>query len=257
MAVILLIMTLLIFAALGYWRGGMRVGLAVLPLLIASILLWLLLLPVLEITTYFHLGLAWPPLVIGLVGLAAGYITRFLLKRRLGDEIALGDRISGMALGLVIGLVVFELGLLYTTARALSNQPTGVSDSRLALAERLNNGFVRFIPGVGAGSDALTNLTRIASAPEDVRHQALDDLGLSHLIELDAVQTLVNDPATYADIEDASRGSLGALWRLQKNELVLALADDDEFMEAVSRLSLGEIAAAVDGAQHEVDSSDP
>ncbi len=256
MAYLFLLIAVVGLGAVGWWRGFLRVGTALLPLLCASLLLWLFGGLLYRVDALRGMGLLWPGTILLFLGLAAGYTARYFLKRRFETEIALWDRISGSVLGVLLGLMVTWLGLVYFNVRAAS-QHKPMSETSAGMARALNDGFVRWIPGIGAGSMAMTSMMEIASADEEVRQRAVELLDIDDLADSPAIGRMMDDPATSADIEAASRGSVGALYRLQKNPLVLGLADDEEFMTAVRRLTLDEMVRAVRQAEEETHGQDP
>src|SRR5690606_25098543 len=103
----------------------------------------------------------------------------------------------------------------------------------------------------------MMGLTEIAMVDESVRERAARELGVDHLAQDPYVQAVVNDPATYADLEAAAAGNLAALWRLQKNPLVLEMARSPSVSEAVGRLSLEDVREAVRKARAESEAAAP
>ena len=242
----LVIMFLLIvgFAGLGFWRGGMRLGLALLPLLLASILFWLLGGLFYRLDFLVNLGLMWPGTILFTLGLLAGYTLRFYVDRKLPKERNTADRIVGSVVGVLIALVISWLGLVYFNVKAASDDRP-VSATNVGMARALNGAVVRWIPGIGAGADSLTNAMDIAMADEEVRRRAVEDLDLANLRDVPEVTALLEDDATAADIDAAAQGSITALFRLQKNPLVIALFDSEQIQEVLKRLSLDDISEAV------------
>lgn len=236
----------------GWWRGGRRLGLALGPLLIASILLWLFSPVMLKIPFFRNMGLMWPffwPLIIGL---AIGYGLQLHLRKRLPDEPTQGDRVGGVALGGFVGVVATWLGTVLLTVMAAQN-PGADPGIAADVARGLNSGVVRWVPGIGAGSQATMALIEVATANDDVRNEAIDILGIRGLVDNDTLQRLANDPDTHADLEAASQMNFAALYRLQKNPLVLALADDKEFTDAMDRINPKTLLAAIDEAQRTIE----
>lgn len=238
--------------AYGWWRGGMRFGLALGPLLIASILLWLFSPVMLQIGFFRNMGLMWPffwPLIFGL---GIGYGLQFALKKKLPEEPSRNDRIGGVALGGFVGIIATWLGTVLLTV--LAAQKPGTDPGVAAdIARGLNSGVVRWVPGVGAGSQATMALIEVATADDEVREVAIDILGIRDLADNATLQTLANDPDTHADLEAASSMNFAALYRLQKNPLVLALADDKEFTDAMARINPKTLLSAIEEARQTVE----
>ena len=72
MAYIIFFLVAVAFGGHGYWLGAKRFGLVLLPLLIASILLWLLGPWFYRIDALRNAGLVWPGLILSLTGLIGG-----------------------------------------------------------------------------------------------------------------------------------------------------------------------------------------
>jgi len=230
--------------ALGWWKGGARIGLALAPLLICSIFLWIAGSIAYEIDMMRNLGLVWPAVFLIVPGLVGGYLLRFWLKKKLPDEPGGRDRIIGAATGFFMGIVITWLGLVYQVVWVTSHDGQA-SSFNMGMARTLNDGVVRWIPGIGAGSGAIMDLVDVATAAEDVQRQAVKDLGLGKLSDTPEMQAIVNDPAIREQIESIRRGNVAALWRLQKDERVLALFKSAEIREILDRVSLDDISRAV------------
>jgi hypothetical protein len=250
LAVILFVILVGGGVALGWWRGGARLGLSLAPLLVCSVFLWLGGGIAYQVDMMRNLGLIWPALFLIIPGLIAGYALRYWLKKKLPVEPGQTDRIIGGAVGLLIGLVLTWLGLVYQTVwyAAHEQQSSGFNQG---VARVLNNGVVRWIPGVGAGSNMVMDMMDIATAPREAQEKAVKELGLDKLRDVPELQAIADDPDLQAEIESIQRGNIAALWRLQKDERILALMEQKDFRDALERLSLDDIAEAVKRAEQE------
>jgi len=237
--------------ALGYWRGGMRLGLYLAPLILASLLLWMFGGLFYHIDFLRNLGLIWPATILIIVGLALGYTVRFVTKKRLPKEIHQYDRIAGSVIGVFLAVIITWLGVVYYWVYSTSHQ-RDVSYTTTSLARTLNNGVIRWIPGVGSGSEAIMVLTEIAAADEEVQQQAIEDLGIDDLQDLPEIQRVLNDAEVNAAIERMQGGNPMALLSLQKHPLILQLAESEDVQVAVDRLSLHTIAEALRNAEQTV-----
>lgn len=244
MALVIMFFLIVGFAGLGFWRGGMRLGLTLAPLLIASILFWLFGGLFYRLDFLVNLGLMWPGTILFTIGLLAGYALRFYLRKKLPEERHTADRIVGAVAGVLIAVVLSWLGLVYFNVKAASDARQ-VSATNVGIARALNGAVVRWIPGLGAGANSLTNAMDIAMADEEVRRRAVEDLDLVDLRDVPEVTALLEDNATAADIDAAAQGSITALFRLQKNPLVIALFESEQIQEVLKRLSLDDISEAV------------
>jgi len=229
---------------LGWRRGGARLGLALAPVLICSIFLWIAGGIAYQIDMMRNLGLVWPALFLIIPGLVGGYLLRFWLRKKLPDTPGQRDRMIGTAVGVLMGLVVTWLGLVYQTVWVASHdgQP---SSFNMGVADVLNGGVIRWIPGIGSGSDAVMNMVDIATAPEDVQREAARDLGLDKLNDLPEMQAVVEDPEIQAQIESIKRGNVLAIWSLQKDPRVLDLIKSPKIHEILKDISLDDISEAV------------
>jgi len=229
------------FGVYGYYRGALRLGLSLAPLLIAGALLWIFGAAVYRIDALRNAGLVWPGLILMLVGLAGGYAVWFIGRRKLPKEVHRNDRVCGSVLGVIISLVVVWLGCVYFVVLSASSGGGGNGGSTLWLARALTT--------VGAGSDTMMDMVEIASADENVRRQAVADLGLDSLVDLPEMQAVIDDGATQEDLQKAAQGSMTALWRLQKNPHILKLVETEEIIEVVDRHSLEGLAEVVRNAK--------
>ncbi len=245
MAYVALVFVAGLFGLYGYWRGASRFGLVLLPLLCASLLLWLLGPVFYRIDALRNAGLIWPGLLLAFVGASSGYVLRALLRMKLPKKPRRADRIGGSLIGIVIAVIVVWLGCVYVTALSARNEHGPTDSSAAQLARTLNNAAIRWIPGIGAGSDAMTNLMDIATAGEQARRRAVKELGLDRLAELPEVQAVLEDAMTKAEIDKAAAGSVTAMLRLQKDPRVLRLLETKDVTEVLNRQSLKEIAETV------------
>lgn len=246
-AVLLFLIAVGGMVGVGYWRGGSRIGLALAPLLICSVLLWIAGGIVYQIDFMRNFGLVWPALFLIIPGLVGGYALKFWLKKKLSEKPSDRDRIIGGVIGFFMGIVITWLGLVYQTVWSASRSGE-VSALNQGMARTLNNGVVRWIPGIGAGSSAVMDLMDIATAEKDVQQRAIQDLELDKLTEIPAMQAILNDEDILDQIESIQRGNLLALWSLQKNKQILALFEDPQMREAMEGISLEDLAEAVEKA---------
>ncbi len=237
--------------AYGYYRGAARFGLALLPLLVATALIWLLGPLFYRIDGLRNAGLVWPGLILFVAGVSGGYTLQFFCRKRLPKKCHKYDRIGGVAVGLFASLILVWIGCVYYVVWSSSNGPSRPTGSAGWLANALNTGVVRWVPGVGTGSDAMMSMVEIATAEEAARRQAIEDLGFSGLVDLPEMQVVLNDEQTQADVRAAAKGSIAALWRLQKNPHLLRLLETDEVSQVLNARSLEDIAAAVRKARQE------
>lgn len=72
MAIGVLLIVAAAFGAYGCFRGALRFLLALLPLILASVLLWFLGPLLYRIDMLWNAGLVWPPAVLVILGVAIG-----------------------------------------------------------------------------------------------------------------------------------------------------------------------------------------
>lgn len=245
MAVGMLIIVAAALGTYGYFRGAIRFFLAVLPLILASLLLWLLGPLFYRFEALRNAGLAWPGLMLLVFGSVAGYAVRFVAKRKLPRKIHRADRIGGSIIGVLVSVVVVWLGCVYATMWSAARQDGGGGGSAARLAHTIDSVALQWIPVVGSGSTTMMGLLEISTADEEVRRQALHELGFDRLFDVAQIRSVMEDAETRKDVEAAARGNVAALWRLQRNPKVLQLVDSEEVREAVDKLSLDEIVEAV------------
>lgn len=255
MAYIYLFLAMVVFGAYGYWRGGLRFGLGLLPLVIASLLLWLLGGIFYRLEFLSNLGLMWPGLILIILGLAIGYTTRFLVNKKIPKEKKQYDRIIGSVIGVLVAMVMTWLATVYVWLYATSRQQE-VSLTTSGLAKTLNKGVVQWIPGLSSSSETMMMFVEIASADENVQQLVIEDLELDQLYNLPELQDVINDAGIVDNIESLQTGNIIALLKLQKNPLIIKLIESDDVQEAISRLSLEEIVNAIQKAEDKLDKSD-
>ncbi|UCC31256.1 MAG: hypothetical protein JSU86_03065 [Phycisphaerales bacterium] len=252
MAIGVLFIVAAAFGAYGCFRGALRFLLTLLPLILASVLLWLLGPLLYRIDILRNAGLMWPPAILVILGVAGGYVLRFIGRKKLPKRIHLADRIGGAALGLLLSLVVVWLGCVYVTVWSSSQDSARDSGSTARLARALDSAVLRWIPVVGSGSRSMTDLMEISTADEEVRRRALKELGFDGLLDDPQMQAVLDDPETMQDIEAAAKGSIPALWRLQKSPKILQLVESERAREAIDSHSLEAIVEAIRRTKQDV-----
>lgn len=249
MSLVIVFLVMVALGALGYWRGGMRFGLALLPLVLASLLIAILAGVFYGIDAFRSLGLMWPGLVLIVVGLGGGYALQWWLKKKLPEERATWDRVVGAVAGVFIAVIASWLVLVYASLWTASRG--GEEGGSAEYARVLNSGFVRWVPGVGSVSDMTMVMMELGTAGEDVQTRAIEILDIQTLAEDPYVQAVLEDPATQDDIQAASRANIAAIYRLQKNPLILDLAQSEAIQDVLDRMSLADISAAIQQAREE------
>lgn len=249
MAFVFLIVAAAGFGAYGWWRGGRRIGIALAPLLFGSILFWLFGPLCYRIDALRHAGLMWPALIVTLPGFIGGYVLYFLVRKKLPKQPVQWDRGVGAAAGVLLALALVWLGCVGWVMLSVSRGQGYPSGSAAWLARALNTAIVQWIPVMGTGSDAMMDMVEIASADEETRRQVLAQMELDDLRELPEMQAVLNDAATYEDVQQAGKGNLAALYRLQKNPLMQRLLETEEMGRLLDRDTLAEIAKAVRAAR--------
>ena len=236
------------FGAYGWWRGGRRIGIALAPLLFASILFWLFGPLCYRIDALRHAGLIWPMLIVTLPGFIAGYVLYFMVRKKLPKRPVWWDRVVGASAGVFLALAVVWLGCVGWVMLSVSRGQGYPSGSAAWLARTLNSAIVQWIPVVGTGSDAMMDMVEIAAADEETRRQVLAQMDLENLRELPEMQAVLNDTATYDDVQQAGKGNLAALYRVQKNPLMQQLLETEEMARLLDRDTLAEMAEAIRAA---------
>jgi hypothetical protein len=237
------------FGAFGYWRGGLRLGLTLTPLILASLLLWLFGRLLYRFEVFTGGGLIWPALILLLVGVAGGYAIQFFARKKLPKQPPRADRIVGSVVGVFLAIVLVWLSCVYIAVRSASEGYAVETSSSARAAKTLNTGMVRWVPGLGGMGDMLTMLMELSAADDPTKQRAVEELRLHDLLDIEPMERFLNDASSIDDIEAATHGSLAAIWRLQKNPLLLDVARSPEMQEALKHLSLADVAEAVRRAQ--------
>ncbi len=258
MALALLILGAAGLAAYGAWRG--RVGAVNLAGVVAtgafSASAWLLY----RLKAYRVLGLLGPLMVALLVGVAVAVVFWLRWRRRgRAEERPPPSRLRRALLGALgalegAGLVLLVVLALALVERRFAERPSeGATDEgswsvRELFADMthlLNRGLLSHVPVADRFGQALTDLATILNASPEALARAGETLRIGRLARLPVVQEALADPAVNQAIDDLSEGHLGALYRLQADPHVRALAEDPTFRAAVRRLTLSEMARAV------------
>ena len=248
MAFIFLILVTGGLGVYGWWRGGRRIGLSLAPLVFASLLFWLFGPLFYRIDALRHAGLIWPMLIVTLPGFIGGYVLYFLTRKKLPKRPVRWDRNVGVAAGVLLALALVWLGCVGWVMLSVSRGQGYPSGSAAWLARALNTVVVQWIPVVGAGSDAMMDMVEIAAADEETRRRVLAEMDLEDLRDLPEMQAVLNDTATYEDVQQAGKGNLAALYRMQRNPLMQQLLETEEMARLLDRDTLAEMAEAIRAA---------
>lgn len=246
---VILILTLGGLGYLGYRVGGIRLALALLPLILAGfsvrwlgpILFWMNLHRAIGL-----LGLIGAAIAVGLI---VGEVLRVLVKRKLLTKEKQrhdADRIAGVVLGAFLAACSVWAGVtMHRTLIARELQATGeVRSDRSGLdrlGDFLGSGVVRILPGAGTYARDLNLLVELAAAPPAVRERAVQDLQLDRLRDLPEMQAIEADARTIRDVEAAQQGSFAAVLRLQQNRLVLDLIETEEMQRTLRHVTLEQL----------------
>lgn len=251
MAIAVLLIVAAALGAYGYFRGASRFLLSLLPLILASLLLWLVGSTFYRIDALRGVGLVWPPAVLVILGASAGSVLLVICKKGLSKKIHRADRIGGCVLGVLISIAVVWLGCVYLTVWSATRAGDRGDRSAARLAQLIDTVFLRWIPVVGSGSTAVMDLLEISTADDEVRQRALQDLAFDRLLDVPQVRAVLDAPEIQEDVEAAAGGSIPAMWRLQKNPKILELVESEEFRETIDSHSLHEIVEAVRKSKQE------
>jgi hypothetical protein len=249
MAAGVLLVTASALGVYGYYRGALRLLLALLPLILASFLLWLFGSLLYRIDMLRNLGLAWPAFILLLVGLVGGHALRSLAIKKLAKRIHRADRVGGVAFGVLLSVVVVWIGCMLVATWVTSRQGEKAEGSAVRMARALDNTVLGWIPVVGSGSSAMMGLLEISMAEEEVRQRAIQELGLDHLMDVPEMRAVVDDPQIRRDVDSAGKGNVAALWRLQKDPKILDLFESREVLKVLEGHAIDDIAEAVRRSQ--------
>ncbi|HEB61353.1 MAG TPA: hypothetical protein ENJ06_05960 [Phycisphaeraceae bacterium] len=239
----------------GWRRGGMRLGLLLVPLICMGLSVrWLG--PLLfRLNVHHLLGLLGTGLTAAILGLVVGEVVYFLLRKRLpvGEERNQTDRYFGVAVGLLLSLLLAWTGSTIMQIRAaeryLATGDLQTGAKRSAFAGAVQRGLVSWIPGVGGFTRDIDLLIEFTTASQEARRQALRKLELDRLSELPQLQAVADDDRTVRDIEAAQRGNIAAILRLQHNPLIIDLVETPQMRRALDRVTLRQLTEEVRKAE--------
>jgi hypothetical protein len=171
---------------------------------------------------------------------------------------------GGAALGAVAG-TAFAASLWLGAALANGALPAQSSRGQLGQAPVAGNvasavktllrtahhGFVRHVPILGPLGDEVEALTLILNADSRVREQLARAAGLDRLAELPSLTAIFDDPATLGEVEGVRGGSLAAIYRLQRNPLILAFFEEPEVQKLILELRPSDLARRLEALEAE------
>jgi MFS family permease len=210
-----------------------------------------------------------------LIGLAAAVLARAVIRRATAGEGkprapsiagrgagALFGAASGFAVAVSVWLLLFLFCAVAAAPPAADPQRSNREPSGLAragnvfqaLVQTANRGFVRHLPVIGPLEEEVEALAYILRADPRVRAELARQARWDGLSELPSLQAIVDDRATMADIDRVGRGNLAALYRLQKNPLIIAFCREapvQKLLRETRPTLLAKELAAIEARQRE------
>ena len=213
--------------------------------------------------TLFQLGIFWPlglvtPLVLGVLAARIAYklsqlAINFATDVKLKSNGSLGGLIGSFA-GLMVAVVGWQAILLSTgsdatveldqVSDATKEIPRETSLQRLAVIA--NDGLIQHLPIAGPMTQDLIAIREIMDTPIEVRKQFAISKGWDDLANLPSFVALVEDESLIDQIESATKGNLLALYRLQRNPLVIEFARERQLQDLFQEFDVQQIAAELE-----------
>lgn len=202
-------------------------------------------------SVYWPLGIL-TPVFAGATCLLVGWFvfTRVLARRLAVDRkvpVTGRNRIAGAVFGATSGVIV--AGSLWIAAALVeglltSNSEEPQSESALAdpetsrgwvhaLVKTANRGFVSHLPVLGPLGDEVEATVFILNSSERARRHVANGRDWQRLTELPTYIALNEDADVARDMVAFSEGSLMALYRLQRNPLVVAFIEEEQVQAMV------------------------
>jgi hypothetical protein len=233
-------------AFVGSRLGGRRFASSAGGLLLALVLGSAVVALGVQLSVYWPFGLLTP----AIAGTTCFFIAWFVLTRMLARWLAVDreapvvgrNRMVGALMGCASG--VFVSGSLWVAAMLAEGvwtvrppeQQVAAEASRgwtHALVKTANRGFVRHLPVIGELGDEVEATVFILNSSERARRHIASSRDLQRLIELPSYKALSEDDEVSQQMEAVRDGSVLALYRLQRNPLVVAFIAEDEVQEMI------------------------
>lgn len=169
------------------------------------------------------------------------------------------DRAAGAAIGgaggLFVGACVW-LVLFLVEGLMVSPEPKedavgalGGTTWMRSLSRTANRGFVRHLPVVGSLGDELEATVIILNSDLHAQRELARKRGLDGLAELPSFKAIVENQRILDEIDSAGRGDLPALYRLQRNPLILAFFAEEKVQEAIAGLRPSVLAREIEAIE--------
>jgi hypothetical protein len=194
---------------------------------------------------YQPFGLVTPLLVGLLAALVARRLASRLLARRAWERpSAIAGRAAGAILGAGCGMMaaatlwvgaLLVVGTVSTPAASPRDETASAAGEEWiqALLRTANHGFVRHLPVVGELGDEVEALTIVLRTAPETRARLALALGWEKLADLPTFRAILRDRATLEDIDRVGEGDIAALYRLQKNPLIVAFFREHAVQEVL------------------------
>ncbi len=234
---------------IGCWGGG-RVGWRRLGVFLAP---WTISLILSSLLVYlgFHNGWYWPwglisPLVLGLLCHFVLTVTLFLIVRnRLNPPSRSSPKTVSKFWGGTLGTLCggcFSLFLwlslslfLITQEPSTPSEPRSIEEERSLVQQwgkeivnTAHKGFIKHLPVLGPATEDINSIKILIEADNKHLEIVAEENGLDELSELPTFKALLKDESLMEDVKSVSEGSLKALYRLQKNELILEFVKEEK-----------------------------
>ncbi len=250
-----LLLTVLLIAAgtaVGRRFGGRRLLRCILLYAIAAAAAWGTARAALDANWYWPLGLMTPVIASSI----AATIALLLASRLFGTKpqaipMARANRAIGGFVGTTLGAsVAIAAWLLLPLCVATPARPgqSKTTDAQAAIADLCtiaHRGFLRHLPLVGDASDEVQALLQILKADAEDHRRIVDAFDLEGIRDLPEMQTALNDAGVQRELDRLRRGSLLALFHLQRHPLILAIAECNDVSERFGELLPTRIVAAL------------
>ncbi len=118
-----------------------------------------------------------------------------------------------------------------------------------SLLRTANRGFVRHLPVIGSLGDEVEAVVILLNSDRRACEKLASRHDLARLVELPSFRAIAEDPHVLEELESVRNGDLSALYRLQKNPLILRFFKEKEVQKAIAGLSASSLARELEAIE--------
>lgn len=161
--------------------------------------------------------------------------------------------VCGLLIAASVWLLLFLLeGLMAppeTMQAAAMQARSGKTTWARSLLRTANRGFVRHLPVIGSVGDEVEAVVILLNSDRRACEKLARKHDLARLVELPSFRAIAEDPLVLEELESVRNGDLSALYRLQKNPLILRFFEEKDVQKAIAGLSASSLARELEAIE--------